>query len=49
VSVIGRQVVADKIFGALRAEGSWPVVYIDDMQKVLDRYAPANDRGAIRR
>jgi hypothetical protein len=36
-----QQEVADKIFGALRAEGRWPVVYIDDMQKVLDRYAPA--------
>lgn len=35
-----RQEVADKIFDALRAEGRWPVVYIDDMQKVLDRYEP---------
>ena len=36
-----QQAVADTIFGALRAEGRWPVVYIDDMQKVLDRYTPA--------
>jgi hypothetical protein len=35
-----QQEVADKIFDALRAEGRWPVVYIDDMQKVLDRYEP---------
>ena len=35
-----QQEVADKIFGALRAEGRWPIVYIDDMQKVLDRYEP---------
>lgn len=32
--------VADKIFEALRTDGRWPVVYIDDMQKVLDRYEP---------
>lgn len=36
-----QQEVADKIFDALRAEGRWPVVYIDDMQKVLDRNEPA--------
>jgi hypothetical protein len=32
--------VADNISGALRAAGRWPAVYIDDMQKVLDRYEP---------
>jgi hypothetical protein len=36
-----QQEVADKIFQALRAEGRWPIVYIDDMQKVMDRYEPA--------
>lgn len=36
-----QQEVADKVFGALRTRGRWPVVYIDDMQKVLDRYSPA--------
>ena len=36
-----QQEVADKIFDALRAEGRWPIVYIDDMQKVLDRNEPA--------
>jgi hypothetical protein len=36
-----QQEVADKIFQALRAEGRWPVAYIDDMQKVVDRYEPA--------
>jgi hypothetical protein len=35
-----QQEVADTIFAALRAAGRWPVVYIDDMQKVLDRYEP---------
>lgn len=34
--------VAGKIFDALRAEGRWPVVYIDDMQKVLNHYEPYN-------
>jgi hypothetical protein len=28
------------IVDALRAEGRWPVVYVDDMQKALDRYEP---------
>jgi hypothetical protein len=32
--------VADKIFGVLRADNRWPAVYIDDMQKALDRYEP---------
>jgi hypothetical protein len=35
-----QQEVADKVFGALRTRGRWPVVYVDDMQKVLDRYSP---------
>jgi hypothetical protein len=35
-----QQEVADKIFDALRAAGRWPIVYIDDMQKVLDHYKP---------
>jgi len=36
-----QQEVAGKIFAALRLDGRWPVVYVDDMQKVLDRYEPA--------
>jgi hypothetical protein len=32
--------VADTIFATLRSDGRWPIVYIDDMQKVLDRYEP---------
>jgi hypothetical protein len=36
-----QQEVADKIFAALRSNGHWPAVYIDDMQKVLDHYDPA--------
>jgi hypothetical protein len=35
-----QQQVADKIFAVLRSGGHWPAVYIDDMQKVLDRYDP---------
>ena len=35
-----QQEVADKIFAALRSGGRWPIVYIDDMQKVLDHYDP---------
>jgi hypothetical protein len=35
-----QQETADKIFAALRSEGRWRAVYIDDMQKILDRYAP---------
>jgi hypothetical protein len=35
-----QQEIADKIFAALRSEGRWRAVYIDDMQKVLDRYEP---------
>jgi len=35
-----QQEVADKVFDALRAARRWPIVYIDDMQKVLDRYEP---------
>jgi hypothetical protein len=33
--------IADQIFAALRSGGHWPAVYIDDMQKVLDRFDPA--------
>ena len=36
-----QQKVADKIFTALESAGRWRVVYIDDMQKVLDSYNPA--------
>jgi hypothetical protein len=36
-----QQEVADTVFEGLRTAGRWPVVYIDDMQKVLDRYDPA--------
>lgn len=39
--VRGQQQVAAKIFDGLRAEGRWPAVYIDEMQKVLDRFEPA--------
>ena len=35
-----QQEIADKIFAALRSRGHWPVVYVDDMQKVLDHYDP---------
>jgi hypothetical protein len=35
-----QQEVADKVFDVLRAAGRWPIVYIDDMQKVLDHYEP---------
>ncbi len=38
---LGESAVAAKIFDGLRAEGRWPVVYIDDVQKVLDRFEPA--------
>ncbi len=36
-----QQEVAGKIFTALESAGWWRVVYIDDMQKVLDSYNPA--------
>jgi len=36
--------VANKIFAALRSDGRWPAVYIDDMQKVLDHYDPTESR-----
>ena len=36
-----QQEVAGKIFTALESAGRWRVVYIDDMQKVLDSYNPA--------
>jgi hypothetical protein len=36
-----QQEIADKIFAALRSAGRWPVAYIDDMQKVLGYYDPA--------
>ena len=36
-----QQEVAGKIFTALESAGCWRVVYIDDMQKVLDSYNPA--------
>jgi hypothetical protein len=36
-----QQEIADKIFAALRSARRWPVVYIDDMQKVLGYYDPA--------
>ena len=39
-----QQEVANKIFAALRSDGRWPAVYIDDMQKVLDRYDPTESR-----
>jgi hypothetical protein len=36
-----QQEIADEIFAALRSSGRWPVAYIDDMQKVLGYYDPA--------
>jgi hypothetical protein len=36
-----QQALADRIFDALRADGRWQLVYIDDMQAVLDSYQPA--------
>ena len=30
-----------QVFAALESAARWPAVYIDDMQKVLDRYQPA--------
>jgi len=36
-----QQAIADQVFAALESAGRWPAVYIDDMQKVLDRYQPA--------
>jgi len=37
----GQQEIAGKIFTALESAGRWRAVYIDDMQKVLDTYDPA--------
>ncbi len=36
-----QQEIAGKIFTALESAGRWRAVYIDDMQKVLDTYDPA--------
>jgi hypothetical protein len=36
-----QQEIASKIFAALESAGRWRAVYIDDMQKVLDTYDPA--------
>ncbi len=36
-----QQEVASQIFTALKLAGRWRAVYIDDMQKVLDTYDPA--------
>ncbi len=36
-----QQEIASKIFTALESAGRWRAVYIDDMQKVLDSYNPA--------
>ena len=36
-----QQEIADKIFAALRSNGHWRAVYVDDMQKILDTYDPA--------
>jgi hypothetical protein len=35
-----QQEIAGKIFAALRSAGRHRVVYIDDLQKVLDSYNP---------
>ncbi len=37
-----QQTIADEIFAAIRSSAHWPAVYIDDMQKILDRYDPAS-------
>jgi hypothetical protein len=37
-----QQALASRIFDALRADGRWQLVYIDDMQAVLDVYQPRN-------
>jgi hypothetical protein len=36
-----QQEIAGKIFAALRSTGRYRAVYIDDVQKVLDSYSPA--------
>jgi hypothetical protein len=36
-----QQALGRQIFDALRADGRWQLVYIDDMQAVLDSYQPA--------
>jgi hypothetical protein len=36
-----QQEMVGKIFTALKSAGRWRAVYIDDMQKVLDSYDPA--------
>lgn len=36
-----QQAVASQVFDALAAAGRWRAVFIDDMQKVLDSYHPA--------
>ncbi len=36
-----QQRIASEIFAALRSAGRWPTVFIDDMQKIVDRYDPA--------
>ncbi len=43
-SQLRQQEIADQVFAALRSGGHWPAVYIDDMQKVLDHYDPAESR-----
>jgi hypothetical protein len=37
-----QQALAARIFDALRADGRWQLVLIDDMQAVLNSYQPAN-------
>jgi hypothetical protein len=36
-----QQEIASKIFAALRSAGRHRAIYIDDMQKILDSYSPA--------
>lgn len=36
-----QQALAGQIFDALRADGRWRLVYVDDMQAVLDSFQPA--------
>jgi hypothetical protein len=36
-----QQAIAGQVFDALRSAGRWRTVYIDDMQRVLDSYDPA--------
>jgi hypothetical protein len=38
-----QQALARQVFEALRALGRWRLVYIDDMQRLVDSYEPESD------